>query len=137
MQSNCLAKFIVCSFILILSLLGNVAFGQMRDTTVKKRLRSPANVKGFVGGESHDSYVIHARKGQRMTIQLSWKREDDNTAEFTVSKGRNFLNAEQVNFGKSSRGGRVWTGKIPRSQDYYIYVVAHPAAHYHLKVRLR
>lgn len=28
-----------------------------------QRLRSPATVKGFVGGESHDSYVIRARKG--------------------------------------------------------------------------
>ncbi|MFN2499697.1 MAG: hypothetical protein ABR557_11490, partial [Pyrinomonadaceae bacterium] len=32
-----------------------------------KQLRSPAIVRGFIGGESHDSYVIRARKGQVMT----------------------------------------------------------------------
>lgn len=28
------------------------------------RLQSPATARGFIDGESHDSYVIHARKGQ-------------------------------------------------------------------------
>src|SRR5687768_18265969 len=39
------------------------------------RLRNPATVRGTIGGESHDSYVIRARKGQMMTVRLSWREE--------------------------------------------------------------
>src|SRR5260221_13835183 len=37
-----------------------------------KRLHSPATARGVIGGESHDSYVIHARKGQTMSVRISW-----------------------------------------------------------------
>lgn len=53
---------------------------QAYGATKKKRLRSPATVRGFIGGESQDHYVIRARKGQTMTIQISWKQEDQNSA---------------------------------------------------------
>jgi len=104
------------------------------DTTPKKRLRSPAAVKGFIGGESHDGYVIRARKGQTMIVQISWRREGDNHAEFMVSQSPDFSNAGQVVFGKVSGDGKRWTGKFPKTQDYYLYVGAHPTAHYTLKV---
>jgi hypothetical protein len=104
------------------------------DTTPKKRLRSPATARGFIGGESHDSYVIRARRGQVMTLQISWRREGDNHAEFTVSESANFFDAQQVEFGKTSDNNKRWTGKIPKTRDYYIYVVAHPTARYTLKV---
>jgi len=38
--------------------------------------------------------------------------------------------------GKESDNGKPWTGKIPKSGDYYIYVMAHPTAHSTLKVSL-
>ena len=60
------------------------------DTTPKIRLKSPAIMNGFIGGESHDSYVIHARKNQVMTVQISWKLEGGNRASFTVSDAPNF-----------------------------------------------
>jgi hypothetical protein len=104
------------------------------DNTPKKRLRSPATVRGFIGGESHDSYVIRARRGQIMTVQISWRPEGDNRAEFTISESRNFFDAEQVRFGKASDNNKRWAGKVPRTRDYYIYIVAHPTAHYTLKV---
>jgi hypothetical protein len=107
------------------------------DTTPKKRLRSPATARGIIGGESHDSYVIHARKGRTMTVQISWQRADDNQAEFTVSESANFFNGAQVGFGKASEKGIRWSGKIPKTGDYYIYVVAHPTARYTLRVRLK
>ncbi|MEP6706427.1 MAG: hypothetical protein ABJC05_02845 [Pyrinomonadaceae bacterium] len=107
------------------------------DTTPKKRLRSPATTRGLIGGESHDSYVIRARKGQTMTVRISWRREGDNNADFTVSESANFFGAEQVSFGSLSDGSRRWTGRIPKSRDYYIYVVAHPTAHYTLRVNLK
>jgi hypothetical protein len=42
-----------------------------------RTLRSPATIKGFIGGESHDMYVIHAHQGQSMMVELSWKIEHD------------------------------------------------------------
>src|SRR5215468_8697971 len=60
-----------------------------------KRLRTPATVKGLIGGESHNSYVIHAREGQVMTVQISWRPAHDqalgdNRAEFFVSESPDF-----------------------------------------------
>ena len=118
-----------------LLLTANIAASQ-EDTTLKKRLRSQAIVKGFIGGESHDSYVIRASKGRTMIVQISWRREGDNRAEFTISESHNFFESEPVKFGKESDNSRRWTGKIPRTGIYYIYVTGYPAAHYTLKVNV-
>src|SRR5262249_50215194 len=121
-----------------LSLAVNVAGAQEHT----RRLRSPATARGFIGGESHDSYVIRARKGQIMTVQISWRREHDNElgashAEFFVGELPNFDGDGRVKFGKESDNGRRWSGKIPRTGDYYIYVNAHPTAHYTLRVTVK
>ncbi len=108
-----------------------------KDTTRKKRLKSPAVVKGEIGGEAHDSYVIRARKGQTMTVRISWRRKDNNRAEFSISRSANFFEGETVKFGKESNRGKTWRGKIPRTGDYYIYVVAHPTAYYTISVTLQ
>jgi hypothetical protein len=105
-----------------------------QDNTPKKRLRSPASVRGFIGGESQDHYVIRARKGRTMTVQISWRKEDDNTAGFSVESSKS--NGEQL-AGKESDGGKRWIGKIPRTGDYIISVVAHPSAHYRLRVTVK
>lgn len=118
-----------------LMLLTNVALAQ-EDSTPKKRLRSPAVVRGLIGGESHDSYVIRVQKGGVLNVQISWRREGDNTASFSLSKSPNFFAAEPVNFGKEYDDGRRFVGRVPRTGNYYIYVVAHPTAHYTLKVRV-
>jgi hypothetical protein len=132
---NIKLKRIIIGFAVVTAMLlsANISFAQT-DTTPKKRLQIPATAKGFIGGESHDSYVIKARKGQTITIQISWQREDGNRASFTVSKSANFFNGDSVNFGKESLNGKRWTGKIPRTGNYYIYVVAHPTAKYTLKI---
>jgi hypothetical protein len=101
-----------------------------------KRLKSMVPVKGFIGGESHDSYVISARKGQILTLSLSWQREDDNRASFTVSESPDFSGAP-VKFGKGSDEDKKWAGTVPRTGNYYVYVVAHPSARYTLKASLR
>jgi hypothetical protein len=97
------------------------------------RLRASVPVRGLIGGESHDAYVIHARKGRVLTVRLSWRREGDNRASFTVSGSIDF-SGEPAKFGSESNGGRLWSGRVPKTGDYYIYVVAHPSAHYTLKV---
>src|SRR3954453_1511467 len=107
-------------------LVANIASGQEH----MRRLRSPATVKGFIGGESHDSYAIHARKGQMMTVQISWRREHsnelgDNRAEFFVSESPGFDGDGQVKFGNESDDGKRWSGRIAKTGNYYIYVTAH------------
>ena len=92
-------------------------------------------MRGFIGGESHDSYVIHARKAQTMRVQISWRHADDNQAQFTVSESPDF--GPQVEFGKESDEGKQWTGKIPRTGNYYVYVIGHPTAHYTLRIVIK
>ncbi len=107
-----------------------------------QRLRNPSTVRGLIGGESHDSYVIRARKGQILTVQISWRREHhkelgDNHAEFFVGDLPDYDGGGLVKFGKESNDGRRWSGTIPKSGDYYIYVNAYPTAHYVLRVTLK
>lgn len=107
------------------------------DRTPKKRLTSPAAARGYIGGEAHDSYVIRVQKGRTLTVNISWRRRDGNRAEFSLSRSANFYSSSPVNFGTESNGGKRWRGKIPRTGNYYIYVVAHPSANYTLKVDVK
>ena len=122
--------------VVIVLFAANLTWAQ-KDSTRKKRLKSPAVVKGEIGGEAHDSYAIRARKGQTMTVRISWRRKDNNRAEFSISRSANFFEGESVKFGKRSNNGKTWRGKIPRTGDYYIYVVAHPTAYYTIRITLQ
>lgn len=113
------------------------AASAQEDATPKKRLNGPVTVSGEVGGEAHDSYVIRVRKGQRMTVQITWTKEDNNKAEFTVSRSANFYGAEMVRFGQTTYLEDKWTARIPSTGDLYIYVVAHPSAKYKLRISYR
>ena len=129
----------ICSLagvVTTLLLLANTSLAQPPEAPAK-RLKNPAVVRGFIGGESHDSYVIRATKGRLMTVQISWRREGDNHAGFTVSQMRGFFGAEAVSFGDTTHNEKRWTGKIPKTANYYIYVVAHPSAHYTLRVTIK
>ena len=117
---------------LILGILATSAFAQAQPKP--KRVHVPATIRGLVGGESNDTYVVHVRKGRLLTVQISWKKEEDNTASFGVGASKNL---ELVSFGKESDGGRKWTGRVPKTGDYFIEVVAHPRAHYVLKIRTK
>lgn len=130
-------KIIIAFFSTLLLVFGATAIAAQTDPTPKKRLKSPAIVKGYIGGEAHDSYVIRVRKGQTLTIRISWLQNNKNRAEFSVSRSANFFNGESVKFGKISQNGKQWRGKIPKTGNYYIYVVAHPSANYTLNVSVR
>lgn len=114
----------------------DVAVAQVEATT-PRRLRSLAPVRGFIGGESHDGYVVRARKDQVLTVRLSWRSEGDNRASLAVSESPDFYTGEPAKFGSESTDGQRWSGRVQRTGDYYIYVVAHPSAHYTLKVTIR
>jgi len=118
--------------IFVTAILGGAAAAQSESKP--KRLRAPATVRGLVGGEANDTYVVHVQKGRLLTVQLSWRNEDNNTASFSVG---NSPTLEPVAFGQESNAGRKWMGRIPRTGDYFIEVVAHPAAHYTLKILLK
>ena len=114
-----------------------VAVVAIDDATPKKLLRSSAAVSGVIGGEAHDSYAVQARKGQKLTVQIVWQRKQNNRAEFTVSDSPNFFAAAQVRFGHATQKGTHWSGRVPKNGNYYIYVVAHPSAHYTISVNVR
>jgi len=122
-----------------LLLSANIAWAQDNTT----RLRGPAaTARGFIGGESHDSYLIHARKGQTLTVHLSWRRHHDkilgdNKAEFWVGDLPDFDGEGEVKFGKRFANGKGWSGRLPKTADYYIYVTAHPSARYTLRVTVK
>jgi hypothetical protein len=116
-------------------LICTTAVSQAQDERPPKRLRNPATVRGFIGGESQDHYVIRARKGKTMTVRLSWRKEGDNTAGFGVSP-RSSQEGEQL-AGQESNDGNTWTGRIPKTGDYIISVTAHPSARYTLRVTIK
>jgi len=114
----------------------DVAVAQV-ETSPPRRLRVLASVRGFIGGESHDGYVVRARKGSVLTVRLSWRREGDNRASFSVRESPDFYSGEPVKFGAEYDDGQRWAGRVTRTGDYYVYVVAHPSAHYTLHVSVR
>ncbi len=106
-----------------------------------KRLHSPATARSVIGGESHDSYVVHARKGQTMSVRISWRLEPfddekyDTNAQFSISTLPFFSGGELK--GKESHHGSRWTARIPRTGNYYIYVMGYPTVRYTLKVTVQ
>jgi len=128
-------KLETLTLVAILTLLFTASVCKAQDAKPKKRLHSPATVRGFVGGESMDNFVIHARKGQTMTVRITWRKEENNTATFSVSPDSD-SNSEAL-AGEQSENGKRWTGKIPKTGNYLITVTAQPFAHYTLRVTIR
>jgi hypothetical protein len=122
------------SWILVLLLLSGLTRAQTEVPA--KRILGSAILRGVVGGESHDAFVIKAVKGQTLTLQLSWKLEDKNTASFVISRSASFFSAEPVKFGRFSSDQKRWVGKILSSGDYFVFVVAHPVAQYTLWLKI-
>jgi hypothetical protein len=116
-------------FVSMLFLLTNNAWAQ-RDR-VPKRVKVPGVIKHLVGGEKIDNYVFRARKGQRLIISFSWIKEEDNTANFDVSRSARVFRP----FGRFSNHKKNWRGVAPKTGDYYIDVTAQPSARYTLWLR--
>ena len=87
-----------------------------------------AVVKGFIGGESHDSYLVHATAGRKVTVRITSLA---NRAGFTVSTTEF---GEAVPFGQATQNGNTWTGTVPQTGVFFISVVAHPTSRYTLRV---
>ena len=123
------------SFFAVLFLIVGGAQAQT-DTVEKVRLKNPATVKGEIGGESHDSYVIRVRKNQTLKVQIDWKEKGDRTAHFVVSRSADFFAGDVIR-GISTYNEKNWYSKIRKTGDYYIYVTGHPVANYTLKVSVK
>jgi plastocyanin len=109
-------------------LLTNVAVAQDQEAEGMCFSGKTAVVRGFIGGEAHDSYEFHVKAGRKVTVTIT---SQGNHASFSVS---NAEFGEPVSFGKDSNGGRTWTGTIPETGVYFISVIAHPQARYTLRV---
>ena len=134
--TNVLTKICLIVFAAMILFL-TVGGAQAQTDSVKKvRLKSPATVKGEIGGESHDSYVIRVRKNQTLTVQITWKEKGDYTAHFVVSRSANFFDGDVIR-GISTYNEKNWHSKIKKTGDYYIYVTGHPVANYTLKVSVK
>lgn len=136
-NSNTLTKIRLIFFAMTILFLATGAAQAQTDSVKKKRLPNPAAVKGFVGGEAHDSYVIRARKNQTIKVQISWTGGGDKKAQFVISKSDDFFAGDVLEGGSETYDGRTQTRKVPATGDYYIYVTAHPTAKYTLKVSVK
>ena len=135
-NSNTSTKIRLTFFaVAIIFLTASVALTQT-NSVKKKLLQNPATVKGFVGGEANDSYVIRARKNQTLKVQISWTG-GDKKAQFVISKSDDFFAGDVLEGGSETYDGKTQTRKIPATGDYYIYVTAHPTAKYTLKVTVK
>ena len=103
-------------------------------TQEARALKVPSTVHGLVGGESHDAYRLDVRKGEHLVVRLGWRAEKGTRAEATLSTSAAFENAEPLTGGKWSADGREWTGTVGETGTIYVYVVAHPSAHYTLRI---
>ena len=81
--------------------------------------------------------MIRVRKNQTLKIQISWQAADDNKAQFVISKSNDFFAGDVLEGGTETYDGKSRTVKVPATGDYYIYVTAHPTAHYTLKVSIK
>ncbi len=136
-NSNTLAKICLTFFAVTILFLATGAAQAQTDSVKKKRLQNSAIVRGFVGGEAHDSYVIRVRKNQTLKVQISWAGGGDKKAQFVISKSDDFFAGDVLEGGSETYDGRTQTRKVPATGDYYIYVTAHPTAKYTLKVTVK
>lgn len=103
-------------------------------------MRTTAEAEGTIGGESHDSYAFFAVRGQRLTVRISWDKHEefeDNNAGCSISYGgETFTDDSGVFQTTGAERESTTTGKVPRTGDYHLFVVAHPVADYRLRVTL-
>lgn len=105
--------FILCGFLLFgtLPLSAQTKKGNLHRVQFERGSAS-ATLKGTIRNWSEEVYVLEARKGQTMVLNL---REDTHNGDLTlniVAPGGKALNDKDDG----------WTGKLPQSGDYKIYI---------------
>lgn len=64
-------------------------------------------------------------------------RDGDNFAEFWIGNLPDFDRDGELAMGTESQNRKRWGGRIQRTADYYIYVMAWPKAAYNLRVAVK
>jgi hypothetical protein len=91
-----------------------------------KRGASSATLEGTVTISLPDTYVVGARAGQVMTVQLTSPR-----------KSVNFLVSSPVSTSLIADNTRSWTGPLPETGDYTIIVQADARATYTMTITIK
>lgn len=91
-----------------------------------KRGASSATVQGTVTISLPDTYIVGARAGQVMTVQLTAPR-----------KSVNFLVSSPISTSLIADNTRSWTGTLPETGDYTIIVQADARATYSMTITIK
>jgi hypothetical protein len=124
---------ILIALMAVAFLSSSLGFSQKNGHLTLKGGLGKITVKGYIGGEAHDSYSIDLAAGRKMRITVS---SAQGRADFTVSASADFTEGEPVKFGEYTKGKKVWSGVIPAARSYFIFVTAHPDAKYTLRVEV-
>jgi hypothetical protein len=89
------------------------ASAQTKQRVKFSRGESGASVSGSVKGYKYIDYVIGARKGQTLSVNLT----GSSSAEFAI------MMPDGGNLGMDATQVREWTGELPASGDYAIRVL--------------
>lgn len=81
--------------------------------------RASAVIKGAVRNWSEEVYVLEARQGQTMIVNLrAIPRDADMTLNIEAPNGKSLNDSDSG-----------WTGKLPRNGDYKIYITTIHSQH--------
>lgn len=105
----------------------------MASAQGQEPLTGTLNAKGYIGGESHNQYVVAGLAGQPVEVRL---RSKGKRASMTVSASDDFFSAEPLPANGNDEDGQTWTGVVPASGRLFVYVVAYPVSNYRLRVKL-
>ena len=96
------------------------------------RGKHTTTVRGFVGGEATDRYVVRLRAGQKLIVHAISRLKRTQVSVVSVVDDSDIVRKE------SDTDLTRWAGKVPRTGDYLIQVNVHPyAERYTLKVTVR
>jgi len=121
----------------LISILLTALTGSALASGIKKRIRFPrgansTTISGSVVRGTQDRYILGAREGQTMTVQI---RSLEDNAVFQI-----YLPGEQESLegAGESDDAKSWSGKIPVTIDYIIVVGASRGnASYKLEVKIQ
>jgi hypothetical protein len=126
---------ILVAVVLHLTLLPVICFTQ--DPPKSRRLRFPPGrnvvfVKGLVGGEWTDYYLVHVKAGRRLIVRATSPLKLTRV-EVSASDGGDGLK-DPPDRSDHTR----WEGTVPRTGDYLISVNVYPGSeHYTLRIIAR
>jgi len=103
-----------------------VAQDELRQSKRVHLIELPIEVSSEVGGRYIDSYIVQLKEGRELHVQVENQTENSKVYFDTVLAGT------ETRFGSDS-SENSWSGVAPKTGDYEIRIIAHPAAKYRLQ----